>query len=100
MTTSYRQGKAPQTTTLATYNHYVDRVTGANKIERWSGQRGSLPVGSGVEPVLYWKEDLKPKRKIKILISWVGSFFYGRVSPRASTLFFTNGSDYSEVGNE
>lgn len=94
MTISYRQGRAHPTTTLVTFNHYVDRVTGANRIERWSGQRGSLRGGEGVEPVLYWKEDLKPKSKIKILISWVGSFFYGRVSPRASHRIYANGSDY------
>lgn len=44
--------------TLATYNRYVDSATGANKIERWSEQHGSLVVG---DQVLYWKEDFKRK---------------------------------------
>lgn len=73
--------------TLATYNRYVDSATGANKIERWSEQPGSLVVG---DQVLYWKEELKRKpfkAKGRHRLETRG-FFLGRLPiPRKHSLF-------------
>lgn len=59
-TTSSPQARGNQTMTLPIFNRYVDNATGANKIEHSSAQRGDRANG---DSVLYWKEDLKRKRK-------------------------------------
>jgi hypothetical protein len=46
--------------TLPIFNRYVDNATGVNKIEHWSESLGNQADG---EPVLYWQEDLKRKKK-------------------------------------
>ena len=75
--------------TLATYNRFVDSATGANKIERWSEQHGSLIVG---DQVLYWKEDL-PRKKFRAngkhcKENQRARFFLGRFRiPRKHSLF-------------
>jgi len=59
-TTLSPRGRGNQTMTLPIFNRYVDNVTGVNKIEHWSESLGNQADG---EPVLYWQEDLKRKKK-------------------------------------
>lgn len=61
-TISFLQGRAHPTMTLATYNRYVDNVTGVSRTGLSSEQPGALLVG---DQVLYWAEDLHPKRNRK-----------------------------------
>lgn len=46
MTTSHHQGKAHQTMTLVTFNHYVDNATDASKIARWYVLPGAHSAGN------------------------------------------------------
>lgn len=48
--------------TLATFNRYVDHVTGVSKTAHSSELPGVLLVG---DQVLYWAEDVKRKRRPK-----------------------------------